>query len=163
MKKFLRKSKKGFTLVELVVTIALMAIVASSAVSLFSNIAETAKDNSYIQVAESCYNVCQMYVLEINSGFSTSSMETDSDLKLRLRYKIANGGYVCFNNEDDFSKRFDEDKLDPNPGLHLIFYKDSDENAWVCHAVYYITEDREGVAYYANKEGAIKKSLSLIT
>lgn len=159
MKKFLRKSKKGFTLVELVVTIALMAIVASSAASLFSNIAETTKDNSYIQVAESCYNVCQMYVLEINSGFSTSSAVNESDLKFRLRYKIANGGFVYWNDEAAFSENFAEPAHDANPGLHLFFYKDTIENktVWICPAVYYITEDREGVVYYANASGGGKK------
>ena len=146
-------------MVELVVTIALMAIVASSAVSLFSNIAETTKDNSYIQVAESCYNVCQMYVLEINSGFSTSSAVNESDLKFRLRFKIANGGFVYWNDKASFSENFDEDNLDTNLGLHLFFYKDTIENktVWICPAVYYITEDREGVVYYADEKGGRKK------
>lgn len=165
----MRKSKKGFTLVELVVTVTLMAIVASSAVTLFTDIAKTNKENSYLQVAETCYNICQMYLLEVNSGFSVSTEVKQDDLKLRLNYPIANGGFNLYLSSQMYNENITQTvpNASSNTGLHVYFYKETldGKTTWVCPKIYYITADSEDFAYQATPNGTskivLKKSVVL--
>ncbi len=84
MKRFALRSRKGFTLIELVVVIALMAILTASAVELGQGIAKSSKNKAYLNVAQTSYNVCQIYMSELNSGFGNTNTITVSQFNNRI-------------------------------------------------------------------------------
>lgn len=78
-----RNNKKGFTIVELVIVIAVIAILAAVLIPTFSNVANKAKDSAAIQNARNTY----MELLE-------ASDEADVDDNL-LIFDEANGRYAA--------------------------------------------------------------------
>lgn len=65
MQKFIKKMKKGFTIMELVIVIAVIAILAAVLIPTFSNITENAKESAAMQ---ECRNEWTNYSVEVYSG-----------------------------------------------------------------------------------------------
>lgn len=72
MQKFIKKMKKGFTIMELVIVIAVIAILAAVLIPTFSNITENANESAAMQEAR---NEWTNYTVEI----ATSSTEFNAD------------------------------------------------------------------------------------
>lgn len=72
MQKFIKKMKKGFTIMELVIVIAVIAILAAVLIPTFSNITENANESAAMQ---ECRNEWTNYTVEI----ATSSTEFNAD------------------------------------------------------------------------------------
>lgn len=65
MQKFIKKMKKGFTIMELVIVIAVIAILAAVLIPTFSNITENANESAAMQ---ECRNEWTNYSVEVYSG-----------------------------------------------------------------------------------------------
>jgi prepilin-type N-terminal cleavage/methylation domain-containing protein len=86
MKKLMKKSKRGFTLVELIIVIAILAIVAAIAIPTASNIigsANVAADNSNAQAIEMAIKECQ------SEGIAFTTNQAGTFQKVKDNYNLA--------------------------------------------------------------------------
>lgn len=70
-KTIIKKSKKGFTLVELVVVIAILAILAAIAIPMITGIIKSATDSTKESDAATLNNACKTFVTSIIAGTVT--------------------------------------------------------------------------------------------
>lgn len=80
LKKRLKKANKGFSLVELIIVIAIMAILAGVLAPQFIKHINNSKKSSDIQNAQMIYDALSSAVSEIEAGTSTVSLTTDGTL-----------------------------------------------------------------------------------
>ena len=80
LKKRLKKANKGFSLVELIIVIAIMAILAGVLEPQFIKHINNSKKSSDIQNAQMIYDALSSAVSEIEAGTSTVSLTTDGTL-----------------------------------------------------------------------------------
>ena len=95
----LKKSRKGgFTLVELMVVVAVIAILAAIAMPQFLSAADrarNAKETADIQIIK---NATQLYMIDKNvenlykEGYLTEHVKTPKDKEYTITYEVVNGG-----------------------------------------------------------------------
>lgn len=96
-----KKSKKGFTLVELVIVIAILAILAAIAIPVVASVINSANESADKSDAATLDLACKNYHAKVQSGIITGDLTTidvedamgDSGLKINLDGKTGNGFY----------------------------------------------------------------------
>lgn len=117
MKKFMKQSKKGFTLIEMIVVIVIVAILVALAVPSVLGYVRDAKDTQFMSTARLVYQKVNEYALEeiANNGiFENDKSSTGKILNVKL---------------SDYYKRniLEVNGYESNPIQILIYYDDMDK------------------------------------
>ncbi len=102
------KSKKGFTIVELVIVIAVIAILAAVLIPTFSNVISKANESACLQSAKSKFN--ELYAIDYSDGYldakESGTALTDGNGNVLLdgydtcKYSISDeGGTFSYHND----------------------------------------------------------------
>ncbi len=137
------KNNKGFTLVELVVTIAIIAILATTVTLSVSAVVKSNKKKVQQAEVESAYATCSAVFTELNSGFSTISLDQlDNILEQRI------GSNVVLVKKLDSSNKADtytQSNIQNVSDGYYIYYKYGEltkegGNQYYIDTLYYIVE-----------------------
>lgn len=152
------KNSKGFTMVELVVTIAIIAILATTVSLSVSAVVKSSKKKSQQAEVESAYATCGAVFTELNSGFSTISLDQlDNVLEQRIGSNI-----VLVKRLDNSNKNadtFTQDNIQNVKDGYYIYYRYGEitkegGNQYYIDTLYYIVEgDIWKFALTSNKAG----------
>ena len=82
-----KMNKKGFTIVELVIVVTVIAILSAVMVPTFSNVINNSKDSADLQSARNAY-----------TQYTMACAEANEEAELNLIYKGENGRYVAIVN-----------------------------------------------------------------
>ena len=100
-----RTNKKGFTIVELVVVIAVIAILAAVMIPTFSNITKEAKKSALLQEAKNEYT--EAYSMDLSDGEIDKDCDNDS-YSFPAGYAIDNNGNATYTKtKDGYTATFD--------------------------------------------------------
>lgn len=121
-------NKKGFTLVELIATIVVLALVVSISAYAITNIINSAKEKNYellikniIDASETYYQECK-YKYSNNSGITCNDNETLQGYTVTLQ-KLVNYGYLKGNGTKDNKMEIINPKDNKNIGACSIAVK----------------------------------------
>ena len=87
---FMHKSKKGFTVVELVIVIAVIAILAAVLIPTFSGIVEKANESAELQEVKNAYTEALVELLE-DGVIAETTYEYKVDGTTKYTFTLANG------------------------------------------------------------------------
>ena len=91
------KSKKGFTIVELVIVIAVIAILAAVLIPTFSNVIDKAHQSASLQEAKSKFN--ELYAIDYSDGVLDGAENGVSFVNESNEYAVILDGYEgCYYN-----------------------------------------------------------------
>ena len=91
------KSKKGFTIVELVIVIAVIAILAAVLIPTFSNVINKANESASLQEAKSKFN--ELYAMDYSDGVLDGAENGVSFVNESNEYAVILDGYEdCYYN-----------------------------------------------------------------
>lgn len=114
-------NKKGFTIVELVIVIAVIAILAAVLIPTFSGIVEKANKSSVQQEAANLYK--EVLAIDLADGKQDgkdNSKEITTDSEKAFDYTIANDGSVTFKTGNDkYTATFEEGKWTVTEGKYV--------------------------------------------
>lgn len=137
------KNNKGFTMVELVVTIAILAILATTVTLSVTAVINSSKRKTQQAEIESAYSTCGAVFTEINSGFSTIEI---SNLNEILKQRI--GSNVQTVRKLDSSGKADsytQSNIGNISNGFYIYYRygklsSQEENQYYVDTIYYIVD-----------------------
>lgn len=122
------KSKKGFTLVELVVVIAILAVLGTMVGISASFFVNKANEKSQKTAIETAYNSIQSALVEVNSGFSTYG-------SLRDAFQAVLDDTVRACEQYSNNERFKEPSAESDEGYYIVCVpvkkKDANGNDYV--------------------------------
>lgn len=120
-------NKKGFTIVELSIVIAVIAILSAVLVPTFSGVIKNAKNSAAIQEARNAY-----------TEYTLACTENDTDAETTVIYKADNGKFVVINNGQVNETAFaSEEKAIEELGYTLddATTTDADESTYTATAI----------------------------
>ena len=106
-----KNNRKGFTIVELVIVIAVIAILASVLIPTFSGVVEKANKSKALQEVKSAYTATLAEVLSDNDSANDNSLDSVVVNYTGFYIQITNGNATVVSGSDTATHTVDDGKL----------------------------------------------------
>lgn len=112
----LKKKKKGFTLIEMVIVITIIGILSSIAVTKYSKIQENAKKNADYATAANLATAAMISISDGNTNVQPSGLETNGYIQfVPVAKSVKNGSFAITTQGDAVIVKVGDDIFYPKP------------------------------------------------